>query len=122
MGVVVIEHRAGGCLANQLGVGRLDPRNGLGHNLPLCGRRQWNLQVRLHARHAMEGHAAAILQQPDHARRRRVVLLVADPSGGVAVNTSPHRLNRKRSNSYTVAASALLLKFVDSTTDASHAG
>ena len=64
------------------------------HDVPLRRGRQGNVQIPLQAFQAVERQSAAVLQQRDHARGRRVVLLVARLSAASAVNTLPHRWQR----------------------------
>ncbi len=76
-----MEHLALRRVADQLVHHGLYPRGGLLDDVPLGGGRERNLQARLEPVQAMEGQAAAVLQQRDHARRRRVVLRRADAVG-----------------------------------------
>ena len=94
-GVVVVQDLALGGLADQFLVGRLDHRGRFADDVPLGRGRQRNAQVLLQPFQPIEGQPAAVLQQGDHAARRRVVLLRAHPlAAAAAVNTLPQRLQR----------------------------
>jgi hypothetical protein len=62
--------------------GHKQPGGPLDH-FPLGRRRQWDAQVSLQLLDAVEGHPRPVLEQPHHARRRLVVLLVAHTLGGI---------------------------------------
>lgn len=68
-------------LPNQLFVGRLQFRERGGVDLPLRRGRQRNLQIPLQAFATVEGQAAPVFQQADHAGDRRVALLGAHARG-----------------------------------------
>jgi hypothetical protein len=81
---VVVVHEFALCgLPSQFGQRRLQPRGGVGHDLPLGRGRQRNLQVRLEPLEAVERHAAAILQEGDHRAGGRIVLLRAHARGRI---------------------------------------
>ena len=80
-GVVVVQDRALGCLADQLLMhGGEHLRRGL-DQVPLRGRREWDAQRLLQPLDAVEGQACSILEQAHHAHCGRVVLVAPDARG-----------------------------------------
>jgi len=64
-----------------------------------------DLETGVHGRHAIKGHLAAALQQPDHARRRRVVLFLSDAVRRGGARQPPAQVAPRACSSYTVATS-----------------
>ncbi len=76
-GVIVVQHVALGRLPDQLRKGRSNVGGDRTHDVPLGRGRQRNLQMPLQAFEAVERQSAAVLQEPDHAAGRGIVLSVA---------------------------------------------
>jgi len=90
-----------GGLPDQLVVDRLDRTGGSLDNIPLGRGRQGNAQVPLQPLQPVEGQPRPVFQQGDHARRRRIVLLV------------PDSLGRGRGEHLAAEVATQLLQFVD---------
>ena len=80
-GVIVVQHLALRRLPDQLIERRSEARRHRLHDVPLGRGRQRDAQVPLQAIEAVERQSAAVLQEPDHAAGRGVVLPVAGPLG-----------------------------------------
>ena len=100
-GVVVVQHLALRRLPDQLVERRSEVRRDRLHDVPLGRGRQRNAQVPLQAIEAVERQPAAVLQQPDHAAGRGVVL----PSAGLG--------GRGRGEDLAAQVAAQLLQLVD---------
>src|SRR5262245_8914395 len=75
----------------------------IAHHFPLCGSRQRYSQIAFKPLEAMKRKTAALLHQPTIAVAVASASSDPTPTGALAVNTSPHVLERSLSRRWTSA-------------------
>src|SRR5205807_1128014 len=105
-GVVVVHDFSLRRLPDQFLIGGFQHPLDLLHDLPLGGRRQRNSQIPLQSFEAVEGKPLPYFSSAIMLALVSSYFSGPTPSGAFAVNTSPQRLHRNFSSSYTVAFSA----------------